>query len=258
MSYSNHADTLWQQIRAEALSTLEQEISLTPLMLSAIIDRHSLPAALAHRLAHRLAAADFPAPPLLDLFMQLLDAHPTLVDALVSDINAVLARDPAIDQASEVLLYMKGVHALTSHRFAHALWQQGRHHLAHYLQHRASEVFQTDIHPAARLGCGIFIDHATGVVIGETAVVADEVTLMHDVTLGGTGAHTGDRHPKVRRGAFIGAGAKLLGNIEIGEEARIGAGAVVLQAIPPGATAAGIPAKVVSHSDDRPSRRSGR
>ncbi|WP_025733686.1 serine O-acetyltransferase [Carnimonas nigrificans] len=258
MSFSNNTDVLWQQIRAEALAPLEQEPLLTPLMLSAIVDRHSLPEALAHRLAHRLAAADFPAAPLLDLFSRLLTDHPDIVGALASDINAVLERDPAVHQASEVLLYMKGVHALTTHRFAHALWKQRRHHLARYLQHRSSEVFQTDIHPAACLGCGIFVDHATGVVIGETAVIEDDVTLLHSVTLGGTGAHTGDRHPKVRRGAFIGADAKLLGNIEIGEAARIGAGSVVLTEIPPHATAVGIPAKIVSRDTGDTPHHSGR
>jgi serine O-acetyltransferase len=162
-----------------------------------------------------------------------------------ADIVAVRERDPACERLIEPLLYFKGFHAIETHRLAHQLWTQGRPDVAFYLQSRSSEVFQTDIHPAARLGTGIFLDHATGLVVGATTVVDDDVSILQNVTLGGTGTEVGDRHPKVRRGVLIGAGAKILGDIEIGAGSRIGVGAVVLHSVPPGTTVAGIPAKVV-------------
>jgi serine O-acetyltransferase len=157
----------------------------------------------------------------------------------------VVERDPATERFIEPFLYFKGFHALQTHRLAHWLWVHGERDFALYLQSRSSDVFQTDIHPAAFIGKGVFIDHATGLVVGETAVVEDDVTLLQDVTLGGTGKHAGDRHPKVRKGVIIGAGAKILGNVEIGANARIAAGAVVLTSVPANATVAGVPAKIL-------------
>ncbi len=158
---------------------------------------------------------------------------------------AVVDRDPACGRFIEPLLYFKGFHAIQTHRLAHWLWRRGRVDLALYLQSRSSEVFQTDIHPGARMGRGLFLDHATGLVVGSTAVVDDDVSILQDVTLGGTGKESGDRHPKIRRGVLIGAGAKILGNIEVGHCARIAAGSVVLQDVPHNTTVAGVPAKVV-------------
>ncbi|WP_211266715.1 serine O-acetyltransferase [Halotalea alkalilenta] len=236
---------LWQQARDEAMAISHQEPELTPLMLGAILDRPSLGAGLAHRLGRRLAHPDLAADQLTSLFEQLLAGHVEIATGIALDLTAILERDPSVRQVSEALLYLKGFHALTTHRFAHALWHDGRRQMARYLQSRSSEVFQTDIHPAARIGNGVFIDHATGVVIGETAEIGDDVSLLQGVTLGGTGKQSGDRHPKVRRGVLIGAGAKVLGNIEIGEGARIGAGSVVLDPVPPHTTAVGVPARVV-------------
>ena len=158
---------------------------------------------------------------------------------------AVTDRDPACERFIEPILYFKGFHAIQTHRIAHAMWHAGRVDLALYLQSRSSEVFQTDIHPQARIGKGIFLDHATGLVVGSTAVIEDNVSLLQDVTLGGTGKEQGDRHPKIRRGVMIGAGAKILGNIEVGHCARIAAGSVVLKPVPHNTTVAGVPARVV-------------
>ncbi|WP_110685112.1 serine O-acetyltransferase [Salinicola aestuarinus] len=236
---------LWQQARDEAMTISRQEPSLTPLMLGAVLNRATLGAGLAYRLGHRLSHLDLAANQLSALFDDLLVEHPSLERDIAHDLTAVLERDPAIRQVTEVVLYLKGFHALAVHRFAHALWQRGRRQMARYLQSRSSEVFQTDIHPAARIGHGVFIDHATGVVIGETSVIDDDVSLLQGVTLGGTGKETGDRHPKIRRGVLIGAGATVLGNIEIGEGARVGAGSVVLKPVPAHTTAVGVPARII-------------
>ena len=165
-----------------------------------------------------------------------------------ADLSAVFDRDPACNSYLEPFLYFKGFQALQAYRVAHWLWSNGRRALALYVQSRTSEVYGVDIHPAARIGRGILIDHATSVVVGETAVIEDEVSLLHGVTLGGTGKETGDRHPKVRRGALIGANATILGNIEIGQCSRVGAGSVVLRDVPPNTTVAGVPAKVVGEA----------
>ena len=169
--------------------------------------------------------------------------------------SAVLDRDPACNRLIEPFLYFKGFHAIQAHRLNHWLWHHGERDFALYLQSRSSEVFQTDIHPAAPFGQGIFLDHATGLVVGETAEVGDDVSMLHDVTLGGTGKEAGDRHPKIGKGVVIGAGAKILGNIEVGEHARVAAGSVVLKAVPAHATVAGVPAKVVRiAATDEPAR----
>jgi serine O-acetyltransferase len=170
----------------------------------------------------------------------------SLGQAVRADLSAVFERDPACNAYIEAFLYFKGFHAIQCYRVGHWLWTQNRQPMALFFQSRISELFDVDIHPAARLGRGIMIDHATGVVIGETAVVEDDVSMLHGVTLGGTGKETGDRHPKIRRGVLLSMGAKVLGNIEIGEYSRVGAGSVVLKSVPAGCTAVGVPAKLVN------------
>ncbi|MEO1996870.1 MAG: serine O-acetyltransferase, partial [Planctomycetaceae bacterium] len=180
---------------------------------------------------------------------------PTIPQAIIRDLMAVRERDPASHGFWQPFLYFKGFHAIQSYRVAHSIWLQDRHTLAIHLQNRISEVFAVDIHPAAQIGTGILIDHGTSVVIGETAVVEDNVSMLHEVTLGGTGKVVGDRHPKIRRGVLIGAGAKVLGNLEVGEGAKIAASSVVLEDVPPHCTVAGVPARIVGRPEyDEPAR----
>jgi serine O-acetyltransferase len=239
------SDALWRHMRQEAAAALGLEPALAPLLVGAVLNRSSFPDAIIHRVSARLAGTAIPQQMILDAFAAAVAAEPALVDAFRADLTAIVERDPACRRLIEPFLYFKGFHAIETHRLAHWLWLQGRTDFALYLQSRSSEVFQTDIHPAARFGCGIFLDHATGLVVGETAVIDDDVSIMQNVTLGGTGKESGDRHPKVRRGVLIGAGAKILGNIEIGTCTRIAAGSVVLQAAPRNVTVAGVPAKVI-------------
>jgi serine O-acetyltransferase len=238
-------DTLWRQLRGEAEAAYEHAPMLAPLFLDSIINQPSFESAVFHRVATRLKNDVISLPLIIRAFQQALEAEPELSDALRADITAVYERDPACERLIEPLLYFKGFHAIEAQRLMHWLWRTGNRDFALYLQSRVSEVFQADIHPAARLGRGLFLDHATGLVVGETAVIEDDVSMLQDVTLGGTGKEAGDRHPKVRRGALIGAGAKILGNIEVGEGARIAAGSVVLAPVPPHTTVAGVPARVV-------------
>jgi serine O-acetyltransferase len=239
------SDLLWARLRQEAKEALETAPMLAPLFMECVLNRRSFEAALFHRVATRLKNDIVGPGVIVDAFYRATEAAPALIGGLRADIVAVVERDPATERLIEPFLYFKGFHALQTHRLAHWLWSNGERDFALYLQSRSSDVFQTDIHPAARIGAGVFLDHATGLVVGETAVIEDEVSLLQDVTLGGTGKHAGDRHPKIRRGVIIGAGAKILGNIEVGENARIAAGSVVLTAVPAGATVAGVPAKVL-------------
>src|SRR5690606_35565971 len=201
-----------------------------------------------HRLAERLAHRDLGATLIRQTYAEMLEAWPEWSTILRVDIQAYYDRDPACDRFSMPMLYFKGFHAIQTHRLAHWLWLRGRRDLALYLQSRSSTVFQTDIHPECRMGKGIFLDHATGVVIGQTAVVEDNVSLLHGVTLGGTGKAGGDRHPKIRHGVLIGAGAKILGNIEIGHCSKVAAGSVVLRPVPPNRTVAGVPARIIGET----------
>jgi len=239
------ADPLWNRLRGEAEEAYARAPMLAPLFLDSIINQPSFESAVFHRVGTRLKNDVISLPLILRAFQQALDAEPDLSTAMRADITAVYDRDPACGRFIEPFLYFKGFHAIEAHRLTHWLWHNGNRDFAFYLQSRASEVFQTDIHPAARLGRGLFLDHATGLVVGETAVIEDNVSMLQDVTLGGTGKQAGDRHPKVRRGAMIGAGAKILGNIEIGENARVAAGSVVLTSVPPHTTVAGVPARPV-------------
>ena len=242
---SAFSDALWRQLRLEAEQAYAGSPMLAPLFLDSILNQPSFEAAMFHRIAGRLKNDVISQPLILQAFHRAASATPEISLGLKADITAVFDRDPACERLIEPFLYFKGFHALQAHRLTHWLWGNGERDFALYLQSRTSEVFQTDIHPAARIGRGILLDHATGLVVGETAVIGDDVSLLQDITLGGTGKDCGDRHPKVGRGVMIGAGAKILGNVEIGEQARIAAGSVVLIPVPPGATVAGVPARIV-------------
>jgi serine O-acetyltransferase len=238
-------DPVWTRIRQEAEAAMRQEPSLGGLMLTSILNHETLEAAVVHRVAARLGHPSVASDLVEQTFLEALAAQPVIAEAFRADIAAVIDRDPACTRVMEPVLYFKGFHAIQTHRLAHWLWNQGRQDFALYLQSRSSEVFQTDINPMARIGRGIFLDHATGLVVGATAVIEDNVSMLQDVTLGGTGKVRGDRHPKIRQGVLIGAGAKVLGNIEVGQCARIAAGSVVLEPVPRNTTVAGVPARVV-------------
>jgi len=238
-------DPVWSRLRQEAEAVMRQEPSLTSFILTMILNHETLEAAVTHRVAARLGHPALPADLVGQTFCDALEADPSIGDAFRSDLLAVADRDPACKRLIEPMLYFKGFHAIQTHRLAHWLWEAGRQDFALYLQSRSSEVFQTDINPAARIGRGLFLDHATGLVVGQTAVIEDNVSILQGVTLGGTGKEGGDRHPKIRHGVLIGAGAKILGNIEVGQCARVAAGSVVLEPVPRNTTVAGVPAKVV-------------
>lgn len=242
-------DALWARLRAEAEEAYQREPKLAPLFFDSILNQPSFETAVFHRVAVRMRNDVVSLPLIVQAFSKACTDDPCIVEAAKADIAAVLDRDPACSRLIEPLLYFKGFHAIQAHRLNHWLWTHGEKDFALYLQSRSSEVFQTDIHPNAKFGMGIFIDHATGIVIGETAEVGDNVSMLHGVTLGGTGKAASDRHPKVRDGVVIGAGAKVLGNIEVGPHARVAAGSVVLKPVPPHATVAGVPARIVRVAD---------
>ena len=251
----NVTDLLWARLRREAEEAYQSAPQLASLFLESILNQPGFEAALFHRVASRLKNDTVALPLIVDAFQRATAAAPEIGVAMRADIAAVHDRDPACERFIEPFLYFKGFHAIQAHRLSHWLWTSGERDFALYLQSRSSEVFQTDIHPAARFGKGIFLDHATGLVVGQTATVGDDVSLLHGVTLGGSGKVAGDRHPKIGSGVMIGAGAKVLGNIEIGENARIAAGSVVLRAVSPHTTVAGVPARVMrTDTPDRPSQ----
>ncbi|HVU38367.1 MAG TPA: serine O-acetyltransferase [Opitutales bacterium] len=245
MSQPNH---FWERIRTEAEVAARREPALAPLLLDVFQNRPSLEEALSVRLTRKLAYHATPESALQTVFMEAFTTNPNIILQVQSDILAIKERDPACRDLLTPILYFKGFHALTCYRFAHHLWTKGRVDLALYLQSLISEVFAVDIHPAARIGAGILLDHATGFVAGETSVIEDNVSILHGVTLGGTGKECGDRHPKIRSGVLIGAGAKILGNIVIGQGAKVGANSVVLHDVPPHATVAGVPARIVGRA----------
>lgn len=236
---------LWQQMQKEAAQILQKEPLLKGYLKKAVLDCSSLGEGLAQIIANRLATPVIGQAELFQICIEAFSADPEIVEKAADDLIAVCSRDPAADGYTTPFLYFKGPHALESWRVAHWLWQQGRRDFARFIQGIVSDVFGVDIHPAAVIGRGIMFDHATGIVIGETARVGDNVSILHNVTLGGTGKEQGDRHPKVGSGVMIGAGAKILGNIKIGDNAKIGAGSVVLNDVHPHTTVAGIPARVV-------------
>ncbi len=236
----------WQVLKCQAVQAAAWEPLLADMLHHVIAQSETPGAALAHLLAGRLASGRIDKSALRDGLAVVFDSAPRIAAATEADLRAAVDSDPARPSFLNVFLFYKGFLALQAYRAAHALWQQERRTLALFLQNRMSEVFGVDIHPAARIGTGIVLDHATGLVIGETAAVGDRVALFHDVTLGGTGKETGERHPKVGDDVLIGAGARVLGNVQIGRGARIGAASVVLTTIPAFATAVGVPARVVA------------
>lgn len=241
-------DPVWTMIRQEAEDVVRNEPLMASLVHAGVLHHRSLERALSYRLAQKLASPEMSDLILREIANEAFAADPWLGAAARADIMAVFQRDPACHRYIQPLLFFKGFQALQCHRIAHWLWTQRRRDMAYFVQMRTSEVFGVDIHPNARIGQGILIDHAHSIVIGETAVVGDNVSMLHSVTLGGTGKEDGDRHPKIGNGVLIGAGAAVLGNIKIGNCSRIAAGSVVLEAVPPCKTVAGVPAHVVGEA----------
>jgi serine O-acetyltransferase len=241
-------DPVWARIRREAEEVVRREPELATFIYSTVLHHDALEAAVVHRLSERLSHADVSGELIRQAYANALEDQPNIGDAFRADIVATVDRDPATERCIEPVLYYKGFHAIQTHRLTHWLWAKGRKDFAYYLQSRSSSVFQCDINPAARIGRGIFLDHATGLVVGETAVIEDNVSILHGVTLGGTGKEAGDRHPKIGRGVMIGAGATVLGNIEVGHCARIAAGSEVLNPVPHNTTVAGVPARVIGEA----------
>lgn len=239
-------DGPWALLRAAAEETIRAEPHLASQLNAVILSHSDLASALSFQIARKLGDGELGPMSIREICRDAFEADPAIVRAAEADLQAVAERDPAIKTLLQPFLYFKGFQALEAYRVAHWLWGQGRESLAFHFQSRISELFQVDIHPAAKLGSGLFFDHGTGIVIGETAVVGDEVSMLHAVTLGGTGAERGDRHPKIGRGVLLGAGAKVLGNIVIGDYAKVASGSVVLKPVPPGCTVAGVPARLVN------------
>jgi serine O-acetyltransferase len=238
-------DPIWTAVRAEAEAAIAAEPALGGFIFATVLSHDQLEASICHRLAQRLNHADVDAGLINRLFQDVLQSNPEIGKAFRADLAATFDRDPACNRYLEPLLYFKGFHALVTHRFAHALLNVGRRDFALYLQSQASRIFGIDINPAARFGMGIMIDHGTGIVIGETAVIGDNCSILQGVTLGGNGKETGDRHPKIGNNVLLAAGAKVLGNIRVGNCSKVAAGSVVLQDVPDNKTVAGVPAKIV-------------
>lgn len=236
---------LWCDIECSALAAAAREPSLRRQLAATVLTPATPPAIIGAVLVRRLVCDHHDVATLLGLVAETLVDDPAVLPSVEADLEAVAARDPACRSPLHALLHFKGFHALQAHRVAHSLWCRGRQDAAAWLAHQTALALQVDIHPAVPFGRRVVIDHATGVVIGETAVVEDDVTIFHGVTLGATGNQRGDRHPKVRRGALLGAGAKVLGNLEVGRDSRVAAGSVVLAPVPPHCTVAGVPARVV-------------
>jgi serine O-acetyltransferase len=241
-------DPIWAAIREEAEAVVGAERALGGFIYATILSHSRLEDAVCHRLAQRLNHADVDARLISKTFDEVLERRPELGTAFRADLAAVYDRDPACTRYIEPLLYFKGFHALVTHRFAHALWNDGRRDFALYLQSQSSRIFAIDINPAARIGIGIMLDHGSGVVIGETAVVGDNCSILQNVTLGGNGKETGDRHPKIGNNVLLAAGAKVLGNIRVGHCSKVAAGSVVLKDVPDNKTVAGVPARIVGDS----------
>lgn len=248
-------DPIWGSLLNEARTAAAQDPLLSAFFYSTILNHHSLEESVIYRICELLDHPDMQAVLLRQTFSEMLHDWPEWGAILRVDIQAVYDRDPACTRFIEPILYFKGFHAIQTHRLAHWLWSKGRKDFALYLQSRSSSVFQTDINPQAKVGKGLFLDHATGLVVGSTAVIGDNVSILQGVTLGGTGKETGDRHPKIRSGVLIGAGAKILGNIEVGSCSRVAAGSVVLKPVPANTTVAGVPARIVGEGGcNEPSR----
>ncbi len=244
-------DPIWDKIREEAKEASSQDRQISGYMYSQVLSQKTLEKVLSVNLAKHIEIIHVEYRIIEDLFDEFYSTDKQIQQTIRADISAVYDRDPACHRYIDPILYFKGFQALQVHRLANWLWVNGRSEFAYYLQSLCSRVYSVDIHPAAKFGKGIFIDHATGIVIGETAVIDDNVSMLHDVTLGGTGKKSGDRHPKVKSGVLIGAGAKILGNIKIGVSARVAAGSVVLNDVPDGVTVAGVPARVIGGNDKK-------
>jgi serine O-acetyltransferase len=241
-------DPLFARIRIEAEEAARNDPAIATFLTTAILNHDTIESAVVHRVAERLDHSDAPATLIRQTYEEIVARDSSIGEAFHADIIAVADRDPACLRLMEPLLYFKGFHALQAYRLAHALLRAGRRDFALYLQSRCSAAFGVDINPAARIGKGVFLDHATSLVVGETTVIEDDVSILQGVTLGGTGKETGDRHPKIRHGVLIGAGAKILGNIEVGHCARVAAGSVVLAPVPHNKTVAGVPARIVGEA----------
>lgn len=245
----------WSLLRAAAEEAARAEPHLASQLNAVILSHTDLASALSFQIARKLGDGEMGSMSVREVCRDAFDADPAIVGAAEADLRAVAERDPAIRTLLQPFLYFKGFQALQAQRVAHWLWAQERETLAFHFQSRMSELFQVDIHPAARMGAGLFLDHGTGIVIGETAVVGDEVSMLHGVTLGGTGAGRGDRHPKIGKGVLLGAGAKVLGNITVGDYAKVASGSVVLKPVASGCTVAGVPARLVNcPTEEAPAR----
>ena len=244
------ADAIWSVVRDEAASKASEEPILGSYFHATILNHSNFRSALSFRLASKLDNPMLPTMLIRDVIDEAMGEDNGVLDSALTDMLATYDRDPACADLSTPFLFLKGFHALQAHRIAHWLWHRNRHTLALFFQSQISVGLDVDIHPAARMGRGILVDHATGIVIGETAVVEDDVSILHAVTLGGTGKESGDRHPKVRHGVLLGAGCKVIGNIEIGPGAKVGAGSVVLEDVPSHVTVAGVPAQIVGPTRD--------
>jgi serine O-acetyltransferase len=249
------AGSLWQAMRREVHARAEFEPIMATFFQATVLNHDTLEGSLSFLLASKLDSSVVSSMAIREIIQDAFATEESLTRAAEIDIKATRERDPACNSFSTPFLFYKGFHALQIHRVANWLWHQERHSLAFFLQNQVSTIFGVDIHPAAQIGCGIMFDHATGLVVGETAVIEDDVSILHGVTLGGTGKVSGDRHPKVRKGVLIGANASIIGNIEIGEGAKVGAGSVVMRDVPPHVTVAGIPATIVGKPEcDCPAR----
>ncbi|NNU17452.1 serine O-acetyltransferase [Parvularcula sp. ZS-1/3] len=238
-------DNVWSRMRVEAATDAAQEPILASFLSATILNHRDFKSALSYRLAQKLSDSEMNAMQWREVATDAFEDSPGIVTAALADIQAYVDRDPATKSTAQPFLHFKGYQAIQSYRIGHWLWKQGREALALYLQSRMSELYQVDIHPASKLGRGLFFDHATAIVIGETASVGDNCSLLHEVTLGGTGKEKHERHPKVGKGVLIGAGAKILGNIEVGDGAKIASGSVVLEPVKAFCTVAGVPAQPV-------------
>lgn len=245
LAHLHRLEDLWPVMREEAQRKAQEEPILGSYFHATILNHKSFDDALSFRLASKLDNPMLPTMLIRDVIAEATAADQDILSAAQIDIIANFARDPACRDLSSAFLFFKGYHALQAHRIANWLWQENRHTLAQFFQNQISVTLGVDIHPAARIGSGIMFDHATGIVIGETAVIEDDVSLLHAVTLGGTGKSNGDRHPKIRKGVLLSAGCKVIGNIEIGHNAKVGAGSVVLEDVPPNVTVAGVPARII-------------
>ena len=241
-------DPVWDRVRSEAEDAVVAEPAIGGFIHTSVLQHSSFDNALAHRVSSKLASAEISDQTLRDICSKAISNDPQVANAARADVMAVVDRDPACNRYMQPLLYFKGFLAVQAYRVSNWLWYNNQRDMAYFFQMRTSEVFGIDIHPAAKIGKGLMIDHAHSIVIGETSVVGDNVSMLHSVTLGGTGKEDEDRHPKIGDGVMIGAGAKVLGNIKVGNCCRIAAGSVVLQGIPPKKTVAGVPAKIVGEA----------